>query len=129
MGSKTRCISCNTACNGERCRLCRNAYVKETAKFDKTEWRRSRLYGMEPGEFDIYWMAQRGMCYVCNIQMKPPSKGKGQALDVVAVDHCHKTGKFRGLLCNGCNKALGFFKDDLAILRSAINYLEQGSMK
>lgn len=43
----------------------------------------------------------------------------------LAVDHCHKTGKVRGLLCSSCNTSLGKFKDDPEILRRAINYLER----
>ena len=41
------------------------------------------------------------------------------------VDHCHKTGRIRGLLCRFCNTALGLFKDSPLLLRSAANYLER----
>lgn len=41
-----------------------------------------------------------------------------------SIDHCHKTGKVRGLLCKTCNTGIGHLKDDPNILRSAINYLE-----
>jgi Pyruvate/2-oxoacid:ferredoxin oxidoreductase delta subunit len=41
------------------------------------------------------------------------------------VDHCHFTGKLRGLLCNRCNTALGSFLDDPTILRSAVKYVER----
>lgn len=41
------------------------------------------------------------------------------------VDHCHKTGKFRGILCHKCNRALGFFKDDPALLRRAADYIDK----
>lgn len=41
------------------------------------------------------------------------------------TDHCHKTGKVRGILCNGCNTGLGQFKDKITSLQSAISYLER----
>lgn len=56
--------------------------------------------------------------------MKHPEHRKGQSLDVVAVDHDHTTGKVRGLLCNACNKGLGFFKDSKELLDKAIKWLQ-----
>ena len=41
------------------------------------------------------------------------------------VDHCHRTGKVRGILCMGCNFSIGHFKDDPEILRRAAAYLEE----
>jgi hypothetical protein len=40
------------------------------------------------------------------------------------VDHCHETGKRRGLLCSGCNTAIGKLKDDPEVLRRAADYIE-----
>lgn len=55
--------------------------------------------------------------------MKDTVKKQGQPLDSVAIDHDHVTGNIRGLLCNGCNKGLGLFKDDVNILQKAKEYL------
>ena len=41
------------------------------------------------------------------------------------IDHDHKTGKVRGLLCHGCNTAIGLMKDDVNILTKAIEYLKK----
>jgi hypothetical protein len=43
----------------------------------------------------------------------------------LCIDHDHRTGNVRGLLCNSCNIGLGFFKDDLQLLKTAIKYLKQ----
>lgn len=43
----------------------------------------------------------------------------------LAVDHCHKTGKIRGLLCRPCNSALGFFRDNVENMQIAITYLQK----
>jgi hypothetical protein len=42
----------------------------------------------------------------------------------LVIDHCHKDGYIRGLLCSNCNKALGMFKDDIEVIESAIKYLK-----
>lgn len=54
----------------------------------------------------------------CNLCQRPPSFNKR-----FAVDHDHKTGKFRGWLCSNCNTGLGLFKEDPNLLRKAIKYL------
>ena len=55
--------------------------------------------------------------------MKYPESKQGQGLDVVAIDHNHVTGEIRGLLCNACNKGIGFLNDDIRLLKNAIKYL------
>jgi hypothetical protein len=56
-----------------------------------------------------------GHCQVC---------GKDQPLDNLTIDHDHKTGKFRGILCGHCNKVLGFVYDDREILGKISDYLD-----
>ena len=63
---------------------------------------------------------QEGVCFIC----KNPeiTKFKG-VVNPLSVDHCHKTGKVRSLLCVKCNALLGMADDNLEILQKAIDYL------
>lgn len=65
---------------------------------------------------------QGGVCKIC----KKPESGvnhTGRYFNL-AVDHCHETGKIRGLLCNKCNRGLGLFQDNLELFKEAVDYLE-----
>ena len=61
---------------------------------------------------------QKGVCYLC----KNPSTTKKR---VLVVDHDHETGKVRRLLCDKCNRGLGYFLDNPAVLRAAADYVEE----
>lgn len=130
------CIDCGTAiCRKKysRCRKCASVKQRKDPNIDvktyKRNWRLKKNYNMTPDDFDGFWMAQRGKCYICRKLMKIPESRRGQSLDVVAVDHDHKTGQIRALLCNACNKGLGLFQDNIELLRAAIDYLEVGDAK
>ena len=121
------CKDCGVRAHGVRCRPCNRLHRSVSAERRSqygSEWQRSKKYGMEPGEFDVYWIAQRGQCWICERSMRKPLKQRGQPLDVVAIDHDHSTGRMRGLLCNACNKGIGLLRDDVRILKNAIKYLE-----
>jgi len=62
--------------------------------------------------------AQGGECAICG------SRVADKAGRMLHVDHCHKTGKVRGLLCTNCNTGLGKFKDDSILMLKAISYLK-----
>ncbi len=68
---------------------------------------------------------QDGKCAICKKVETSVNKKTNKFKDL-SVDHCHKTGKIRGLLCSRCNSGLGFFKDDLEIIKNAGLYLEIG---
>lgn len=83
--------------------------------------RASRLqseYGITAEDYERMLVAQDGGCAICG---SDNAEGRGGMLH---VDHCHSTGKVRGLLCDQCNHGLGKFKDDQALLQRAIEYLE-----
>lgn len=74
-------------------------------------------YGLTPDEFNTMLNAQNSKCKICK---EPLSAGRGGSV----VDHCHKTERIRGLLCNGCNSGIGWFRENPARLLAAIAYLE-----
>jgi hypothetical protein len=75
---------------------------------------RIRQYGIDVEDYERMLFEQDGVCYICK---EPPSK---RALD---IDHDHKTGKVRGLLCSNHNRALGLLGDDIILLLRATEYL------
>ncbi len=87
---------------------------------EQRQAQRLKLYNLSPEEFRKIAAAQNGRCAICG--QVPSDKPKSGGLH---VDHCHKTGVVRGLLCTSCNRGLGFFGDDEDRLRSAIHYLRR----
>lgn len=77
-----------------------------------------RLYGISISDFNAMFKRQSGVCAICGSD----KAFKGRSL---SVDHCHMTGKIRGILCGHCNAGLGHFKDSVDALRKAIHYLLQ----
>ena len=75
-----------------------------------------RNYGITLEEYNSRVVKQKGVCAIC----KKSTISKRR----LAVDHCHTTGKVRGLLCSGCNTALGQVRDDTTTLRAMIAYLQ-----
>jgi hypothetical protein len=66
---------------------------------------------------------QNNLCAICNNPETRKSRTEGKICALV-IDHCHKTGKLRELLCHHCNAGIGHFRDDIDLLKRAITYLE-----
>lgn len=99
-----------------RCRLCwkkKRSVSKESIR----EYQLQHKFGITSSDYTVMLEEQSGVCKIC----KQPEPVKGRSL---AVDHCHTTGKVRGLLCGLCNGGLGKFRDNTQLLKEAINYLE-----
>ena len=74
-----------------------------------------KMYGLTLEEYNKMSNSQKHVCKICG-ESEPYNTS-------LAVDHCHTTGKIRGLLCSNCNRALGFMKDSKERLKNAIVYL------
>ena len=102
------------------CRPCYGAlYYKENAERIKVQSRAQGLrarFGVSLAEYDKLHAAQDGVCAIC---------GNPRGVRSLAIDHDHRTGLIRGLLCWFCNLGLGAFKDDPSLLLSAVQYLER----
>ncbi len=93
-----------------RCKPCHSAWK------NRTHIRRS--YGLEWEEYIALMNKQCGKCALCG------SEGSGKDTRLV-VDHCHETGRVRGLLCWSCNVGIGLFKEDTDLLNKVIDYIRK----
>lgn len=79
-----------------------------------------RRYGCTLEMYNAMLVRQEGACALCG-KLHNPAEKKGR----LYVDHCHKTGKIRALLCGACNSMLGYAKDDTRILLEAVAYIKR----
>lgn len=112
-----------------RCKTCdnkaHNKYrEKHKERFNKLNRNRvlKNKYGIDQEDYDVMLKEQDYVCAIC---------GGGQINNYVnfSVDHCHNTGKVRGLLCQTCNQGLGLFKENIITIQNAIKYLEKFETK
>lgn len=110
------------------CRRC-------TADASLTHWRAKsydertaanlmRLYGITWDDFQERLTSQDGVCAICRRPERRRFRGRVARL---VVDHCHRTGRVRGLLCSDCNVAIARFSDSVDVLRAAVAYLERAN--
>lgn len=95
---------------------------KKNAGKGRPQWRSplQQSHGLNREKYAEIFHAQEGLCAIC----RKPESVKQQRL---TVDHCHETGKFRGLLCNRCNRGLGFLGDNEDSLSRALAYLRNNA--
>lgn len=125
-----------------RCKLCldthirtakqikNNASVREckffsvhNKEFDSPKDRLlQRNYGITKDDYDALLVEQNGVCAICKMEESKTHNFSNKIQDL-SVDHCHKSGKVRGLLCHRCNTLLGLVDDNKKILLNSINYL------
>lgn len=99
---------------GPRCYSHHKQYRK-LSKAGAHERRVQKVYGLKPGEYGQIYVAQGQVCAICR-----RATGATRAL---SVDHDHKTGLVRGVICRPCNDLLGHIRDDLETARRIFAYL------
>lgn len=108
-GRSPRCSSC--AGKDDSRTVKRKAQVRKSVY----KWVLMNRYGLTVEQYEEMHARQGGVCAICGEEC---SSGRS-----LAVDHDHKTGLVRGLLCTRCNWGLGHFLDDVVRLKAAIAYL------
>lgn len=79
-------------------------------------WQLKSKYGLTLAQYEAMVVKQAGRCAICQDEL-----GEGRKSH---VDHDHRSGRVRGILCNNCNGGLGKFRDRIDLLYSAIRYLQ-----
>lgn len=126
-------MDCNRQTSTKYARRCKDCFVlskrvNHTRREYARNWTLRKKYGIGTDAIMHLLMIQSGKCAICRQIMKQPASTRGQALDTITVDHDHKTGNLRSLLCSGCNKGIGLLKDDIEIIVSALRYLGGGHL-
>lgn len=86
-------------------------------KSKEKTWKKRGIVGMTYDLYEKMLIAQNYKCIICDTKHFDTKK--------LHVDHCHKTGKVRGLLCNNCNNGMGKLGDSIERLKLVINYLKK----
>jgi hypothetical protein len=100
----------------------RRAYYEKNRKKILSQARSSNLkkYGITDDDYRKLNADQKGRCAIC----KKRPRGKQPRSQKLHIDHCHRTGEVRGLLCHGCNIAVGFMEKDPARTLGVLRYLD-----
>lgn len=110
------------------CDVCRKSFItsnprwKRCSKGCTDEWRTTEYnkyiypYGITSKDYNELFKTQEGRCKFCR-------KHQSELKTKLNIDHCHKTGKVRGLLCNQCNQALGLLKENKDTIKRMLEYL------
>jgi hypothetical protein len=130
---RNQCKICYAIVNYRDSNTCRKSYLarKESIlEYKKEFYQRSkekrRIYnigkkfGITEWEYQDLMNDQRGLCKICGRSLVNPDSIRSPA-----VDHNHKTGQIRALLCADCNTALGLVHESPTTLRSMITYIEE----
>jgi hypothetical protein len=113
------------------CKPCQSAKARQWSKDNPERRNRNRWlyelksrYGMTEQSWENLLRKQGGGCAICGAK-EDGSRYVSGVDRRMSVDHCHETGRVRGILCNRCNRAIGLLKDNVQLLERAIGYLKE----
>lgn len=117
-GRQYWCMACCQEVRAERAR-------QPPDSMSIRKWKLQANYGISLAEYDALYRKQSGCCAICGIRKEPwqPGGGVKGRYRFLVVDHDHSTGRVRGLLCFGCNLAIGHFRDDPTLMLAAAAYM------
>ena len=106
---------------GSSCKECNNInhrkrYATGDYKNSNHYYRMEKRYGLSKSQYHELMDSNNGCCHLCNKKLKTTRQKH--------IDHCHETGKVRGILCQGCNTALGKLGDNEEGLTKALRYIQ-----
>ncbi len=113
---RKKCKDCCREYERNKKKLIMNEKQVKRRESYKNKWKYNGIkcvYGITKEEYERLLNKNNGRCHICNEKKKP------------YLDHCHKNNNIRGILCMNCNTALGHFKDNISILKNAIEYLNR----
>lgn len=96
-------------------------YATPKGKHENRNDKFKRKFGITVEDYELRHAFQGGVCAICK---NPETAVQRYGLKRLALDHCHTTGKIRGLLCQRCNQMIGHGGDNIELLKAAIAYLE-----
>lgn len=83
----------------------------------RQQLRRAARHGLRRNDIDALLKQQQHTCPICATELTPAA----------VIDHCHDTGRVRGILCNACNRGMGLLGDDISRLQAAIAFLNSAN--
>lgn len=101
--ASNNCVECDAAARAKR-------------KAQIRRYRLEKLYGLAEADFAALAERQNNSCAICRKHVTDPSH--------FHVDHCHASGRVRGLLCGRCNQGIGLFREDPEIMQNAARYVQ-----
>lgn len=107
------------------CKSCRSYVSYKASSPEEQLKRRLKIdYSLSIEDYQKMLSDQQGLCAICH-QPETVKNSRNGSICRLSVDHCHRTGAVRGLLCQACNRALGQLREDPNIAKSLLKYIEE----